>query len=214
MNSQEIVKIIEAELKRQKIPKTKFYADVGIKSGHMSNWRTGNNDPSIRTLVKISEYLGLDLLGKKEAPPANDGEGRYGLREQDWWAIGHWFKHELDVMAHPPEYLANKSGIPLGRVEAFLAGNAELSKAELEALAKVIGKPLGEIIHGYATAFEKEGDPVDLAAYLQVFGSLSSEEQKDLVQIAVLSGKIGPAAAKGISSLRALLESQMPPSQD
>lgn len=77
MNSQEIVKIIEAELKRQKIPKTKFYADVGIKSGHMSNWRTGNNDPSIKTLVKISEYLGLDLLGKKEAPHAGDGEGRY-----------------------------------------------------------------------------------------------------------------------------------------
>ena len=150
----------------------------------------------------------------KKAPPAGEGEGRYGLQKRDWWGIGQWFKHELDVIARPPEYLANKSGIPLDRVEAFLVGNAELSKAELESFAKVIGKPLGEIIHGYAAAFEKEDDPVDLAAYLQVFGSLSSEEQMDLVQIAVLSGKIGPAAAKGISTLRALLESQMPPSQD
>lgn len=75
MNSQEIVKIIETELKRQGIPKSKFYEDVGIKSGHMSNWRLGNNDPSVKTLVKISEYLGLDLLGTK-TPPAEDGEGR------------------------------------------------------------------------------------------------------------------------------------------
>lgn len=47
MSSQEIVKIIEAELKRKNISKAQFYNDVGIKAGHMSNWRKGSNYPSV-----------------------------------------------------------------------------------------------------------------------------------------------------------------------
>lgn len=203
----------------KKITPSRAAVEAGTTKTSVNRWKNGSR-PSDAMLLKLADYFQCsieDLIGSEgdteKAPPAGDGEGRYGLQKRDWWGIGQWFKHELDVIARPPEYLANKSGIPLDRVEAFLVGNAELSKVELESLAKVIGKPLGEIIHGYEAALEKEDDPVDLAAYLQVFGSLSSEEQKDLVQIAVLSGKIGPAAAKGISTLRALLESQMPPSQ-
>ena len=154
------------------------------------------------------------LDGTETAPHAGDGEGHYGLREQDWWAIGHWFKHELDVMAHPPEYLANKSGIPLGRVEAFLAGNAELSKAELEALAKVIGKPLGEIIHGYATAFEKDDNPVDISVLLQRFGSLPPEQQKRLFHSVELLGEVGSDSSHLLELFESALENQKRTSQD
>lgn len=213
MNSQEIVKIIEAELKRQGIPKAKFYADVGIKSGHMSNWRIGNNDPSVKTLVKISEYLGLDLLGAK-TPPAEDGEGRYGLQKRDWWGIGQWFKHELDMTARPPEYLANASGIPLDRVEAFLVGNAELSKAELEALAKALEKPLADIIHGYAAAFENEESPVDLSILIQRFGSLPPEQQRRLSHSVELLGEVGAASSHLLELFESALENQKRNSQD
>lgn len=217
MDGEKLVQNIRSIAIQKGIQMKDLYVMAGITSGALSQWKSGKTKPHTSTLSRIADALKVtmqELLdGTEKAPPAGEDEGRYGLQKRDWWGIGQWFKHELDVIARPPEYLANKSGIPLDRVEAFLVGNAELSKVELESLAKVIGKPLGEIIHGYEAALEKEDDPVDLAAYLQVFGSLSSEEQKDLVQIAVLSGKIGPAAAKGISTLRALLESQMPPSQ-
>lgn len=75
MSSQEIVKIIEAELKRKKISKAQFYSDVGIKAGHMSNWRKGSNYPSVKMMIKISEYLGLDLLAQAETPATGEGDG-------------------------------------------------------------------------------------------------------------------------------------------
>ena len=163
----------------------------------------------------MSEYLGIDLLGKKTpATESGDGRGWYELKPENWRDIGNWFKHELNVMARPPEYLANVSGIPAERVNAFLSGEAEISKAEIEALAKAVGKPLREIIHGYAMAFEQEESPVDITAFLQVFGSLPPEDQKDLFRIAELQGSIGQAASKGIATLRALLESQQPTSHD
>ena len=75
MSSQEIVKIIEAELKRKNISKAQFYNDVGIKAGHMSNWRKGSNYPSVKMMIKISEYLGLDLLAQTENPDTGEGDG-------------------------------------------------------------------------------------------------------------------------------------------
>lgn len=84
MSSQEIVKIIEAELKRKNISKAQFYNDVGIKAGHMSNWRKGSNYPSVKMMIKISEYLGLDLLAQTENPATGEGDGdeRTAMREE------------------------------------------------------------------------------------------------------------------------------------
>lgn len=191
--------------------------EAGTTKTSVNRWKSGSM-PSDATLLKLADYFECpvsELIGFENAEPApEEGSGRYGLRKQDWLAIGQSFKHELDLMARPVEYLANTCGIPLERVMAFVAGDAELSTVELEALSKVIGKPLREIIHGYASAFEAEKNPVDLSAYLQVFGSLSSEDQKDLARIAELRGSIGPAASQAIATLRALLENQLPPSQD
>lgn len=75
LSSQEIVKIIEAELKRKGISKAQFYNDIGIKAGHMSNWRKGSNYPSVKMMLKISEYLGLDLLAQTENPATGEGDG-------------------------------------------------------------------------------------------------------------------------------------------
>ena len=71
MTSKELVQIIEAELLKQGISKGEFYKACNISSGHMTNWRKEKNFPQTPTLVKISEYLGLDLLGAKTKKPAS-----------------------------------------------------------------------------------------------------------------------------------------------
>lgn len=76
MTSRELVEIIEAELKRQHISKGDFYQACGISSGHMSNWRRELNYPQTPTLIRISEYLSIDLLGAKtKKPAAENGSG-------------------------------------------------------------------------------------------------------------------------------------------
>lgn len=76
MTSRELVEIIEAELKRKGISKGDFYKACGISSGHMSNWRRELNYPQTPTLVRISEYLGINLLGAKtETPATGEGDG-------------------------------------------------------------------------------------------------------------------------------------------
>lgn len=75
MTSKELVQIIEAELLKQGISKGEFYKACNISSGHMTNWRKEKNFPQTPTLVKISEYLGLDLLGAKtKKAPTPEGE--------------------------------------------------------------------------------------------------------------------------------------------
>lgn len=76
MTSRELVEIIEAELKRKGISKGDFYNACGISSGHMSNWRRGLNYPQTPTLVRISDYLGINLMGAKtENPATSEGDG-------------------------------------------------------------------------------------------------------------------------------------------
>lgn len=80
LTSTELVKVIESELSKRKIPKGEFYKACGITSGHMSNWRRGLNYPQTTTLVKISDFLGVDLLGKK-TPATESGSGHIGFVE-------------------------------------------------------------------------------------------------------------------------------------
>lgn len=75
MTSRELVEIIEAELKKQKISKGDFYKACGISSGHMSNWRRELNYPQTPTLIRISEYLGINLMGAQTKKPATDEGG-------------------------------------------------------------------------------------------------------------------------------------------
>lgn len=81
LTSRELVEIIEAELSKKKIPKGEFYKACGISSGHMSNWRRGLNYPQTPTLIKMSDYLGIDLMGKK-IPATGDGDGSNGTDDK------------------------------------------------------------------------------------------------------------------------------------
>lgn len=70
---------IDSLLKLRKIPKAKFYADVGITAGAMSQWKAGRTSPTYNSIAKIADYLGVTvayLLGQdteKTATPKNDG---------------------------------------------------------------------------------------------------------------------------------------------
>lgn len=57
-------------MRRQGKSKAEFYEAVGIKSGNMSNWRREMNYPSMPTLVRISNYLGVNLMQSKETEPS------------------------------------------------------------------------------------------------------------------------------------------------
>ena len=163
--------------------------EAGTTKTSVNRWKFGSM-PSDATLLKLADYFECpvsELIGFENAEPApEDGSGRYGLTKADWWGIGNGFKHELNVMARPPEYLANVSGIPAERVSAFLSGEAEISKAEIEALAKAVGKPLEQIIHGYAMAFEVSDDEESAQRDIinRVYDALSSADRKTLADFA------------------------------
>lgn len=174
---------------------------LGFSIGTIGHWK--ESMPKADKLLAVAKALKVSmdylLYGTEEeakTPATEDGSGRYGLKKSDWWGIGNCFKHELNMMARPPEYLANVSGIPVDRVSAFLSGEAEISKVEIEALAKAVGKPLQEIIHGYAMAFDREESSLDLSEFLQVFGSLRPENQQRLFRIAAKTMQSEQAATQ------------------
>jgi transcriptional regulator with XRE-family HTH domain len=72
----EFVAVIEAELKKRKISKTKFYEDTGISSATFSQWRNRIYYPSSAAIRKVEDYLGITLsFGQKEKPSTEKGEG-------------------------------------------------------------------------------------------------------------------------------------------
>lgn len=74
MNSLELVKAIEAELKKKKIKKSEFYEKTGISSATFSQWRNEIYAPSSANLKKIEEYLGIKFtIEQKEKSPAPEG---------------------------------------------------------------------------------------------------------------------------------------------
>ena len=174
MTSQEIVKIIEAELKKKGITKETFYRDVGIKAGNMSNWRTGNNNPSLSTLARISEYLGLDLMGAR-GPEKESGIGRYGLTKAEWKSIGSLFSTQLSAIAKAPEWLVQAdAGMDLDEIKAFLAGENQISAKQIRALAAYMDRKLYQVIGAYAMAFDRKDDSgdesyVDMAEVAEVY---------------------------------------------
>lgn len=190
MDGKKMVAKIKAQVVARGMTMQEFYKLCGITGGALSQWKSGETQPTLPRLQKISDVLQIslsELLDEETKTPATeDGSGRYGLKKSDWWGIGNCFKHELNVMARPPEYLANVSGIPVDRVSAFISGEAEISKVEIEALAKAVGKPLKEIIHGYAMAFDREEDEEDAQREIlnRVYDSLSVADRKTLADFA------------------------------
>lgn len=85
----QILKRIEKELSLKGIKKYDFYQGARISSALFSNWNTGKAKPTMVTLAKVADYLGvtLDYLvsGENKNAAQEDGESiriRELLRER------------------------------------------------------------------------------------------------------------------------------------
>lgn len=201
LTSRELVEIIEAELSKKKIPKGEFYTACGISSGHMSNWRRGLNYPQTPTLIKMSDYLGIDLMGKK-TPATENGDGRYGLTRAEWEQIGRIFYNKVYAIGKAPGWLASEqTGLSVGDVEDFLAGKRYVTKAQIHAMADRLGMSLWDVIGSYAQAFDGEEDEViaDRERLLQVAERLSPELLREAVRFLDIPAEDQESAAHDLA---------------
>ena len=60
MDGRELVKFLDVELKRRKIPKGEFYAAIGITATAYYGWKNGAV-PKAETVEAIEKYLDVDL---------------------------------------------------------------------------------------------------------------------------------------------------------
>lgn len=103
----------------------------------------------------------FSLKSQQKAPPAGDGEGRYGLTPAEWKQIGHQFNTKVYSIGKVPGFLACEStGLTDGEVDEFLAGKRYVTKAQIHAMADRLGMKLEDVIMGYAVAFDGEEDEV------------------------------------------------------
>lgn len=64
----EIVENINAILEMKGIPKMRFYQACGITASAYSQWKSGTTAPTLKSLARIAQYLGVplaDLMGGK-----------------------------------------------------------------------------------------------------------------------------------------------------
>lgn len=61
MDGRTIARIIDSELASRGISKTDFYAQSGVSSATLSQWRTGKYDPTPDKIAKIEKCLGISL---------------------------------------------------------------------------------------------------------------------------------------------------------
>jgi transcriptional regulator with XRE-family HTH domain len=75
------VQMIEAELKKRNIPKERFYAESGISSATMSQWRKRIYSPSSAAIKKIEDYLGIvfSIEHKEKTPTPQEEDRRYNI---------------------------------------------------------------------------------------------------------------------------------------
>lgn len=77
MDGSSFVRLLEAELKRQGIPKEKFYRESGVSSATMSQWRKNIYSPSSAKIKDIEKYLGVAFeIGQKETPTLSEEDER------------------------------------------------------------------------------------------------------------------------------------------
>ena len=61
MNGKEVARIVDSELASRGISKAEFYAQSGVSSATMSQWRTGKYEPTPERLAKIEKCLGISF---------------------------------------------------------------------------------------------------------------------------------------------------------
>ena len=66
MDGPEFVKWIETTLIQNDIPKEVFYAESGISTANMSQWRSGEFKPSSKSIAKAEAFF--EKYAKKEKP--------------------------------------------------------------------------------------------------------------------------------------------------
>ena len=80
-NIPSILARIEEAIYERRLSKKQFYEESGVSSSLYSQWNTGGKKPTLKSLSKIADYLGVSLEwlvdGKPEEPESN-----YPVREQ------------------------------------------------------------------------------------------------------------------------------------
>jgi len=61
MNGKEVARIVDSELASRGMSKAEFYAQSGVSSATMSQWRTGKYEPTPERLAKIEKCLGFSF---------------------------------------------------------------------------------------------------------------------------------------------------------
>lgn len=61
MNGKEAARIVDSELASRGMSKAEFYAQSGVSSATMSQWRTGKYEPTPERLAKIEKCLGISF---------------------------------------------------------------------------------------------------------------------------------------------------------
>lgn len=73
MDGPEFVKWIETTLIQNDIPKEVFYAESGISTANMSQWRSGEFKPSPKSIAKAKSFF-EKCAEKKKSPASKDAE--------------------------------------------------------------------------------------------------------------------------------------------
>jgi transcriptional regulator with XRE-family HTH domain len=82
LDGSSFVRLLEAELKRQSIPKEKFYRESGVSSATMSQWRKNIYSPSSAKIKDIEQYLGVAFeIGQKETPTLSKEDERQSIMD-------------------------------------------------------------------------------------------------------------------------------------
>lgn len=164
MDGKKLVARIKSMAVSNGMSMTEFYQKSGITGGAMSQWKSGDTQPSLASLQRIADVLKTsvaDVIGEENTknPAAETGDERYGLSAAQWKQIGSLFRTKLLSMPKAPAWLATaQTGLSEADVEAFLAGERYVTKAQIHAMADRLGMSLWDVIGSYAQAFDGEED--------------------------------------------------------
>ena len=56
-----IFPVLQAELDKQLLTRSKFAQKLGFSARAVSEWMTGNCEPKLSTAIKVKEVLGVDM---------------------------------------------------------------------------------------------------------------------------------------------------------
>lgn len=127
------VQIIQEELQSKNIKPSKMMKELGFSNGLFSQWKSGQQKPSVDKLQKIAEYLNVSLeylLGKTNNPMQSNQLQDNNLDEMTQGLIDIFqklsFKDKVSVLNYTInlEQSSHKQSNPLPYVARDLSGNS------------------------------------------------------------------------------------------